>query len=467
MNSWTLCRVQLRPALFFIAVVQLSLSACAGFSEDGGFTAVAASTQRRLDKTVYWPRNDAEVAKSTSAVTQLLTHPLSMDDAVQVALLNNRGLRASFEDLQISEADLVQAGRLPNPRFDFAHAGADGQIDIVETLSFNVLSLLTMPYRRDLEKQRFARAQAATFSSIAQLAAQTREAYLDAVAAHQSLEYREQVSSAAEAGAVLAQRMQAAGNWNSIDQAREQVFYVDATRALTRARLANDAAREKLQNALGLSGDADSTAALVLAPALPNLPASIDELPDIERTVLENRIDLQMMRRNIDTLARRLKLQRATRFVNVLDLGPSWVQQGSRDAPHEPGYALTLEVPIFDDGAARVGKSEALYHQAVGRFAQAAIEARSEVRRAYAAYEASFELAKQQRDVVVPLRKSVSEQNLLRYNGSLISIFELLADAREQVSSVDDYIGDLHDFWLAKSRLDAALLGAATPGDPS
>jgi outer membrane protein TolC len=263
---------------------------------------------------------------------------------------------------------------------------------------------------------------------------------------------------------MLAQRMQAAGNWNSIDRAREQVFHADATRALTRARAANAAARDKLEALLGLSSESETAAAatMQLATALPDLPETIDALPDIERTVLDHRIDLQMMRQNIDALAHRLSLVRATRLVNVLDLGPSWVKQGPGDAPQEHGFAVALEVPIFDDGGARLKKSDALYIQAVERFSQAAIAARSEVRQAYAAYAASFDLAKLERDVVVPLRKSVSDQNVLRYNASQISIFELLADTREQISSVDDYITDLRDFWHAKSRLDAALLGTPT-----
>jgi outer membrane protein TolC len=450
-------------ALIFTAAVHTGLSACTGFSQDGGFASVAAATQSQLNKEVYWPRSAAETDKNAAAVARLLMRPLGPEDAVQIALLNNRDLRASFEDLKISEADLVQAGRLANPRFDFAHASADGQFDVVETLSFNVLSLLEIPYARAIEKRRFAETQTAVFLGVAHLAAQTREAYFDAVAAHQSLEYRSQVSAAAATGSVLAQRMLAAGNWNSIDQAREQVFYLEATRAQARAQLADLAAREKLESLLGLSDASPSATPLALATTLPDLPASIDELPDIERIVLENRVDLKMMRENIDALAHRLKLVRATRFVNVLDLGPTWVKQGPSNAPHEAGYAITLEVPIFDDGGARLQKSEALYVQAVERFAQAALDARSQVRQAYAAYKSSYELAKQQRDVVLPLRKSVSEQNLLRYNASLISIFELLADAREQVSSVDDYITDLRDFWRAKSRLDAALLGSSTP----
>jgi outer membrane protein TolC len=463
MNPWTLRRAPWRAALIVTAVMHAGLSACTSFSQDGGFASVAADTQSRLNKEVYWPRSAAETAKSAAAVDQLLARPLGPEDAVQVALLNNRDLRASFEDLKISEADLVQAGRVANPRFDFAHASADGQFDVVETLSFNVLSLLEIPYARDVEKQRFAQTQSAVFLGVAQLAAQTREAYFDAVAAHQSLEYRSQVSAAAATGSVLAQRMLAAGNWNSIDQAHQQVFYVEATRALTRAQLADAAARETLKSLLGLPDSTEPARPLQLAATLPDLPASIEELPDVERTVLQNRIDLKMMRQNVDALARRLKLVRATRFVNVLDIGPTWVKQGPSNAPHEPGYAITLEVPIFDDGGARVQKSDALYVQAVERFAQAAIDARSQVRQAYAAYKASFELARQQRDVVLPLRKSVSEQNRLRYNASLISIFELLADAREQVACVDDYITDLRGFWRAKSRLDAALLGSATP----
>jgi outer membrane protein TolC len=199
--------------------------------------------------------------------------------------------------------------------------------------------------------------------------------------------------------------------------------------------------------------------ALRLAERLPDLPPQIDELPDIDHTVLEDRIDLRLMRMHLEQLAQSLKLTKATRFVNVLDVGATRVQQGTRDQPYETGFTVTLEVPIFDSGAARIRKSEAIYGQAVDRFAQSSVEARSEVRQAFANYRAAFDVARQQRDEVVPLRKSMAQQNLLRYNASLISIFELLADAREQIASVDAYIQSVRDFWIAKSELDGALLG--------
>jgi outer membrane protein TolC len=384
---------------------------------------------------------------------------LSVEDAVQIALLNNRMLQGAFQELGISEAELVQAGRLQNPRFDLRHAGAAGQYDIEETLSFNVLALLTMPYTHDIEKRRFAQTQNSVVQRVAQLARDTREAFYAAVAARESIEHLQQVRIAAETGTELARRMVAAGNWNRLDQAREQSFSTDAIQSLTRARLAEESAREKLMVLLGLPARQNGQPALQLADSLPELPASVDSLPDVERAVLQERLDLQLMRMHIDELGKSLGLTKSTRFVNVLDIGAERVRQGSREEPYERGYTVTLEVPIFDSGAARIKKSEAIYAQAVDRFAQAALEARSQIRLAYAGYRAAFDLAQRQRDEVLPLRRAIAQQNLLRYNASLIGIFELLADAREQVLGVDGYIQSVRDFWIAKSRLDAALLG--------
>jgi outer membrane protein TolC len=447
--------------LLLITLTVLGTDGCTGFTRDGGFDAVADATRQRLAKDIQWPRTPQERAKADAQVAALLGHPLSVEDAVQIALLNNRMLQGAFEELGISEADLVQAGRLPNPRFDLRHASAAGQYDVEETLSLNVLTLLTMPYARDIERQRFDQTQRIAVLRVAKLAQDTREAYYSAVAAHESRAYLQQLRAAAETGATLAQKMVAVGNWNRLDQAREQNFYIDAVQGLTRVELAEAAAREKLLAAMGLPGEKSGELSLQLAPALPILPASIENLPDVESALLQNRLDLQLMRLRMDELQRRLKLTRSTRFINVLDAGATRIQQGSRDAPYERGYTITLEVPIFDSGSARVRKSEAIYAQASDRFTQAAIEARSQIRLAYANYHAAFELAKQQRDEVLPLRKAIAEENLLRYNASQIGIFELLSGAREQAIGFDGCLQRVRDFWIAKSRLDVALLGDA------
>jgi outer membrane protein TolC len=444
-----------RPC-FITLLCAAAAAGCTTFSGDGGFDAVAAAAQARLGKEVRWARTADEHAKIDREIAELKQRPLAVDDAVQIALLNNGALQASFQELGISEADLVQSGRLPNPRFTLRHASAGGLSDIEETLSLNVLSLLTIPYAHRIEKQRFAEVQDAAVINVLQLAGRTREAYFTALAASESTRYLLKVKAAADTGAELARRMRAAGNWNSLDEARERGFDLDAALALTRAQLAESIARENLAQLLGLSAE---SSAFQLADRLPDLPRAVEELPNVETTALQNRIDLRLMRTRIDELARSLRLTRATRFINVLDAGPTRVKQGDRSDPFESGYEVSLEVPVFDSGAAHVRKAEALYAQAVERYTQAAVEARSEVRKAYARYRASHELAALERDQALPLRKSIADQDLLRFDAAQISVFDLLADARVQIGGVNDYIQGTRDFWIAKSALDTAMLG--------
>jgi outer membrane protein TolC len=436
----------------------LVVAGCATFSADGGFDSVAEGTRANLGKEVRWPRAENEQAKVDAQVAASLEHPVSVEDAVQIALLNNRALQASFEQLGISEADLVQSGRLPNPRFTLRHVGAAGQYDIEESLTFNVLSLLIAPYAHEMEKRRFAEVQSAVLVSVVELAGDTRRAFIAAVAARASVQYLEQVESAADAGAELARRMVAAGNWNRLDQAREENFHAAAAQSLSRARLAEVAARERLTRLMGLSADHP---ALALDDTLPELPPSIEEMPDVDATVMRNRVDLRLMRMQLDELAHRLGLTQVTRFADVFDVGPARVLQGPHSAPYERGYELSLQIPIFDSGAARVRKAEAVYSQAVDRFAQAAIDARSQIREACAAYRAAYDIARRQRDEVLPNARLIADQNLLRYNASLLSVFELLADARDRIAANDNYLNSVRDFWIAKSELDTTLLGHA------
>ena len=199
-----------------------------------------------------------------------------------------------------------------------------------------------------------------------------------------------------------------------------------------------------------------------LAERLPDLPKTPNEPADIESVALKQRLDVQAMKRDIDGLAISLGLTKATRFINVLELGPADVREGTSAVKR--GYEISVELPIFDWGGARVAKAEAIYMQALNRAAEVAINARSEVRESYTGYRTAFDLAKHYRDEIVPLRKQISDENLLRYNGMLISVFELLADAREQVVSVNAYIEALRDFWLADADLQMALIGKAGGG---
>jgi outer membrane protein TolC len=448
------------------ALSLLALSGCASFSADGGFDRVASLTHERTGIAPSSLRTPAASDAARIRSTELLQQPLTPDAAVELALLNHRGLRASFAELGIAEADLVRAGRPRNPSLRFGRLAGGGSVEIDRAVIFDVLGLLAMPAASRIERDRFELAQLQAASDAVSLAAEARRAFFDAVAAQQLLGYAGQVKEAADASGELALRMAAAGNFSRLEQMREQAFQSDALAQWLRARHQAVAGRERLLRALGLAGDLP---AFTLPERLPDLPASPVDARDAEQTAMDKRLDLMMARRNAGSTAASLGLTQATRFVNVLDAG--YQNQSSRSEqgaePRRNGYEITFELPLFDFGTARVARAEATYRQSVDRAAQLALQARSEVRESYSAYLGAYELAKHYRDEVVPLRKRISDEQLLRYNGMLGSVFELLADARSQIAGVTGAVEALRDHWIAESALQMALAGRSPFNAPT
>ena len=450
-----------RTGSLLSATLVLLLTGCATFSPDGGFGTVETVAKDRLGKDAKWLKSDQDGDTVDSLVKQRLAKSLDVDDAVQIALLNNRGLQAIYAELGIAEADLVRAGRLQNPGFLFRRTRQGGDTLIERTFTANLIQWLTAPLVGRIEGRRFEGTQLLVANEALRVAAETSKAYVDTVAAQQSVEYLGQVKDAAESSADLANRMVRAGNWSKLDQAREQVFYADATAQLARARQVAVGSREKLTRLMGLWGE---DARFKLPDRLPDLPKDPLVLSDMEKMALRDRLDVQAAKLEAAGLASSLGLTRTTRFVNVLDLG--YIRNSQTGQPRETGYEIGVEIPLFDWGSARVAKAEAIYMQAVNRVAEKAVNARSEVREAYQDYMTAYDLAKHYRDEIVPLRKKISDENQLRYNGMLISVFELLADAREQVTAVNAYIQALRDFWMAQTELQAAL-GGKLPATPA
>ena len=432
------------------------LGGCATFSKDGGFGNVQQITQQHIKQEVVWPKTADEQSKVDKRVKELLSHPLNVDAAVQLALLTNKGLQASYYELGISEADVIQAGRFPNPRFSMRYTKNSGEYNIEQSLTFNIFSLLTIPKMREIERQRFEQTKQATAIEVFKLANQTRLAYFNAVAANEEVGYSAQVKESAEASAELARRMVKAGNYSKLEQAREQNYYAEATLDYANTKSAKVSVMETLSRLLNVSPEN-----FTLEPRLPDLPKSIDELQPYEKSAFEQRLDLKTMKSESAILAKQLGLTKTTRFINVLEIGPARVLEGPRSSGYKNGVDISFELPLFDWGGARVIRAEAIYMQSVNRTAQMAVNAQSEVREAYSNYRANYDIAKHYRDEIVPLHKKILDENQLRYNGMLVSPFELLADARAQVVSVKSYIEALKQFWLSESALNMTLTGGA------
>ena len=427
------------------------LAACAGFSPDGGLDGVSSLTR---DRAGFGVQRESEAAQAQ--VAQLLASDLTPDGVVQIALLNNKRLQVALADLGVAEADLVQAGRLRNPRLSFGRLSGSGATETDRAVLFDLAGLLTMPLRRAIEERRFSQVQLQTALLVVRLATDTRRAYFQAVAANQTLSYMRQAAQATEASAELAQRMAGVGNWSKLDQAREQVFHVEVTAQLARAEQSANASRERLIRLMGLAGE---QAKISLPDRLPALPDKPDAPADIENIAITRRLDVQAARMETEHTARTLGLTRATRFVNVLEAG--YQNKSATGESRADGYEIELSLPLFDWGTARTRRAEAIYMRAMMRTADVAIQARSEVREYYAAYRTNFEVSRRYRDEIVPLRKRVSEEVLLRYNGMLVSVFELLTDARAQIASINTAIEAQRDFWIADTELNFAIHGGS------
>jgi outer membrane protein TolC len=402
---------------------------------------------------------DARAAAEERA-RRLLAEPLTADAAVQIALGYSPTFQRLLADSAAASAAATQSARLPNPILSYSDLSAGNVTEIDRALTISLLDILLLPQRLRLADQQQVQHRLRSAGDVIAIATEARQAWVDAVAARQSLTYAQQARRAAEAGAELGRRMAAVGNFSRLEAAREQSFYADATADVARAQLEAQRTREVLIRLLGLSGDLAAT--LTLPDRLPDLPAAPDDESVFARRAFDERLDVALARAELDFTARSLGLTRVTSTVNALEVGVANTSTTGEDTLR--GYELELRLPIFDFGDARRANAEAVYLAALNRTATVIAEAQSHLRESYLGYRTTYDLARHYRDEIVPLRKTIADENLLRYNGMLISVFELLADAREQVSSVRQAIGAQRDFWLADAMLRSTLIGRPVEG---
>ena len=451
--------------LLTLLLAALTAAGCASLSVDRNLSTAGELAREAAPATPQLIRSAEDRAKATGEVSRLLEKPLEVDDAVRIAVAYSPTFQAALFESSFSSAAATQAARLPNPVFTFERLvrrdGGHSETEIGRMLAVSVFDLLLLPSRLRAAEARQQQLQLRMAGDIVQAAGNARLAWVNAVAAQQAAVYAEQVQAAADASAELARRMQAVGNFSKLQRAREQAFYAEATTQLARARQKARNTREALIRTLGL--DADQASKLVLPERLPELP----QVPRVEaeaaRAAFDTRLDVRMARAELEYLARQHGLVRVTGFVDALHVAA--IRNSETGAPPQKGFEIEVPLPIFDFGDARRAQSEAAYMAALHRAASTTAAAASHVREAHGNYRDAYDIARHYRDEVVPLRKAIAEEMLLKYNGMLIGVFELLADAREQTTTVIRAIEAQRDFWLAEAALNATLIGRplATP----
>jgi outer membrane protein TolC len=447
-----------RSGLLAAALVTLLLTGCASFSPDAGMAPVSGIAAAELKTDALKIDGDEAAAAGRARVRRLLASTLPVDAAVQIALLNNSGLQAAYNELGIAEAAMVEASLPPNPTFALSRLSTSVELDIERRIVGDILALATLPARASIAADRFHQAQLRAAEETLRVAAEARRNYYRAVASRQLVTFLTKASSAAESAAKLAMQLGETGAMNKLDQAREQSFYVDIATQLIAARQHAASEREALIRSLGLWGNEIEFKLPQMLPAVPKRPMS---LPAVEVDAVRRRVDLQVARIEVDTLAKSYGLTNATRFINLLDVaGVSRTQREAGGARGTGGgVEVEFQVPVFDLGEVRLRQAGESYAQAVNRLTEKAVNVRSQAREAYAAYRSTYDIAVRYRDQALPLRQTITEETLLRYGAMQIDVFTLLTEARQRLAVNIAAIEAQRDFWLAATNLGAAVAG--------
>jgi cobalt-zinc-cadmium efflux system outer membrane protein len=440
-----------------VTLVAGLLAGCAS-NPNPAFEKVQATVRERTGKAVQWNRGSPEDAQVEQSVDAILKNELTVDSAVQLALLNNRTLQAEFEEVGISQAELVQAGLLKNPEFAASWrfpnrppSGTDAEYSVAQ----DFLDLVFLPMRKKIAARQLEQTELRVTDAVLRLATETKKAFHTLQARQQLLKRLQLIVEANEAAAELSARQHEAGNINDLDLANQQSIYgqsrIDA--AQTQAQSQSD--REKLNRLMGLWG---TRTAWKIADALPAIPAQELTLEHVESLAISNRLDLQVARLRSDVVGRALGLRKNFRYLPAtarIGVDTERMQDGQRVT----GPTLGLELPIFDQGQGEIGRLQAQYRQAHRQTEALAIDIRSEVREAANQLLASRDLAQYFGQVLLPQRTRIVTLTQQHYNAMLKGVYELLLAKQNELFTERAYVEAWRDYWIARAELERAVGG--------
>lgn len=450
----------MRYLCFGLAVTTLAvLVGCADMPREAGFDEVSRLATERTGKNVHWLQGTAEDESVAARVRELLSHDMNAHDSVQIALLNNRGLQATYEELGVARANLVQAGLLSNPvlsgQIKAAISGPGPEVEL--SLTQNFLELLYIPMRKKVAEARFEESKQRVAAAVIDLATRVRTRF-HIVQMHQSLMgQRELLEAAADASHDAARRLHEAGNIPDTDLYIEHARHAQALLDLADARAALALSRQDLSRLMGVWGD-DSD--WVISESLPDLPESEINTDTAETLAVERSLDLAAARGRIASAAKLAGLMKSSALLPELSLGAAAKRETQGDWLLGP--AFTLPIPLLDQGQARTAGAQAELRRARFEYDNTLVHVHTATRSAVLRLNAAREKALSLRDVILPLHRRITQETQLQYNGMLVGVFQLLDAKRQEINSDIRYIAALGSYWSARAELEGLLAGRVT-----
>jgi cobalt-zinc-cadmium efflux system outer membrane protein len=448
-----------------LAAALLALAGCASLDPMRAFDDVKNLSSQRATGDVIWLSDAGASGAITARVTELLAKELTPESAVQIAFLRNRRMQAALAELGIAQAELVQAGLLPNPvlsadvRFGVGVSGTGADLGLVQEF----LSVLQIPLKRRVARAELEATKLDIASALFELSASVRAAFFDAQGADQMLKLRRTVVETTGLAADVALRQHRAGNITDLDLANQRAFYEDAKLALADAEIDAVAKHERLTALLGLWGD---EAAWSVAPRLPEVPADELSREGLESRAVATRLDLAAARQRIGVSAASVAF---TRFYGLIPEASAGVvsEREVESGDWSVGPSIEIPIPILDQRQARLAIARARQQQSEESFAALAVEIRSDVRRAWTELDAARSRATYYERVLLPLRRRILQETQREYNAMLVGVYQLLQTKRDEVEAGRAYVDAIRGYWLSRVALERALGTELALGPPS
>jgi cobalt-zinc-cadmium efflux system outer membrane protein len=446
-------------ARYLLMTAVALVGGCVAVPKDAGFRDVRAEVAQRTGRRVDWNQGTAADRAVADAIRTMLRDELTADMAVQIALLNNQTLQATYEDLGIAQAELVEAGVLKNPTFSAeVRFPKSPQLPFEFDVTQSFLDLLYLPMRKRVAAAAFEAEKLRVTHEVLEVVARVKTAFYRAQGAAQLIEMRKSIAQATDASYDAATRLHDAGNVTDLALAQERALHEQARIDLAKAEAEALDAREELTALMGLWG---ADVAWTTAPRLPDVPQADVPEQGLESLAVSNRLDLAAARRQLEATARGLGLTQSTALFSEVNVFAHFERDSDGTKTLGPGIELPL--PIFNQGQPAVAAAEARLRQSQRRYAALAVEIRSQVRRARNKMAAARDRAGYYGRVVVPLRHEIVQQTQLQYNAMGVGIFQLLEAKRDEIDSGREYVEALTDYWVARSELERAVGGRLSP----
>jgi len=445
------------------SLVLLALSGSSLRSE--AFRKVQEEVSERADADVRWEKEMASREETSAIVQKLLKKPLTVSSAVQIALLNNRGLQVTFEEVGIAQADVIEAVTLPNPSVDFEVqfplvAGTLNRYAWLVAQEF--VQILMIPLKKKISEEQLEAVELRVAGETLELVEKVKAAFFTVQADQQLISRLKLVQDTNSSSLELGQKQYKAGNITDLALLQLQASYGQGRLDIAKAETDLRDKREELTRLLGLWGS--QTAWQIQGDIMP-IPDTEFSVKGLESLAVAQRLDLRAAHRHLTSVVAALGLTKIYRWVPVLEFGFA----GERDIEGalNMGPSFRLEIPIFNQGQSRLARGAAELRRAENRLAGLAVEIRSETRELRDRLISLRDMAIFYHDDLLPTRIKIVNKALLEYNAMQLSPYELFLAKSQELEVERNYIDTLRDYWITRAKLERTVGGKLTPRNPT